>query len=261
MNKQITLPTLWPVSCHTNTIGKNSTFVAIKGQKQDGINFIPLALQKGATTIVAEHTADIPAEILKEIELAQAHLEFVPDARRALAFRAAKAWNYPAKKLKIIAITGTKGKTTTAWLLHHILDSAGNKAALLSSVKNKIGQQEFATELTTQHPDYLHAFFHACVNADMEYVVMEVAAQALSLHRTAGLEFDGIIFTNFAQAHGEFYNSVEEYYAAKVAIFKQVKAGVPMVINADDAKGAELLKEFNGTGFGQMQQLKQKQQE
>ncbi len=250
MNKQITFPTLWPVSCHTNTIGKNSTFVAIKGQKQDGINFIPLALQKGATTIVAEHTADIPSEILKEIELAQAHLEFVPDARRALAFRAAKAWNYPAKKLKIIAITGTKGKTTTAWLLHHILDSAGNKAALLSSVKNKIGQQEFTTELTTQHPDYLHAFFHACVNADMEYVVMEVAAQALSLHRTAGLEFDGIIFTNFAQAHGEFYSSVEEYYAAKVAIFKQVKTGVPMVINADDAKGAELLKEFCAIGFG-----------
>ena len=85
------------------------------------------------------------------------------------------------------------------------MQQAGHCAALLSTVKNKIGNQEFATELTTQQPDYLHAFFHACVNAKIEYVVMEVAAQAISLHRVAGLLFDGAIFTNFAPAHGEFY--------------------------------------------------------
>src|SRR5262249_32284929 len=110
--------------------------------------------------------------------------------------------------------------------------------------------QSFATELTTQHPDYLHAFFYTCVNAGVEFVVMEVAAQALSLHRTAGLEFDGIIFTNFAQAHGEFYDSVEEYFAAKRAIFEQKKSDAQLVINADDQKGAELLKMFGGCGFG-----------
>ena len=151
---------MWPVTCHTDYVGKNSTFVAIKGQKQDGINFVPLALQKGARTIVAEYTADIPQSILDAIQAADAKLVFVPNARRSLALLNAQEWSHPAQKLKIIAITGTKGKTTTSWLLHHLLQSAGHKTALLSTVKNKINDLEFPTELTTQHPDYLHAFFH-----------------------------------------------------------------------------------------------------
>lgn len=244
MSKQVTIPTIWPVSCHTDFIGKNSTFVAIKGAKHDGISFIPLALQKGAKTIIAEYTADIPQEILDAIQTADAQLEFVPDARRALALRSVKAWSNPAQKLKIIGITGTKGKTTTSWLLQHLLQSAGKKTALLSTAGNKIGTQFFATELTTQHPDYLHAFFYTCVNAGIEYVVLEVAAQALSLHRVAGLEFDGIIFTNFAQAHGEFYATVEEYLAAKMLLFDMCKFQAPMIINADDQTGADLLARY-----------------
>lgn len=250
MNKQINLPTLWPVSCHTDYIGKNSTFVAIKGAKHDGISFVPLALQKGAKTIIAEYTADISQEILDAIQAADAHLEFVPDARRALAVRAAKAWGNPAHKLNIIGITGTKGKTTTSWLLHHLLQSVGKKAALLSTGGNKIGDQSFSTELTTQHPDYLHAFFFACINADIEYVVLEVAAQALTLHRVAGVEFDGVIFTNFSPAHGEFYTNDQEYFAAKASLFEQAKSDAILVINADDAKGAEFLEKYqNGTSF------------
>lgn len=244
MSKQINLPTIWPVSCHTDYIGKNSTFVAIKGAKHDGIQFIPVALKKGARTIVAEYTADIPQDILNAIQAADAQLEFVPDARRALALRAAKAWGNPAHKLKIIGITGTKGKTTTSWLLHHLLHAAGKKTALLSTAGNKIGTQNFSTELTTQHPDYLHAYFHACVSAGIEYVVLEVAAQALSLHRVAGLEFDGIIFTNFAQAHGEFYATEQEYLAAKMLIFDMSKLQAPLIINGDDQTGAQLIERY-----------------
>ncbi len=129
--------------------------------------------------------------------------------------------------------------------MQHLLQSAGKKAALLSTVKNKIGDQEFSTQLTTQQPDYLHAFFNTCIDADIEYVVMEVAAQALSLHRVAGLEFDGIIFTNFAQAHGEFYASEEDYFVAKASLFLQGKADAKLVINADDQKGAELLERYS----------------
>ncbi len=116
MKKEIALPAVWPVSGHTDYVGKDSTFVAIKGCQQDGVAFVPLALQKGASTIIAEHTADIPMATVAAIAAAGAQLEFVPDARRALALRAAKAWGNPAKKLKLIGITGTKGKTTTAWL-------------------------------------------------------------------------------------------------------------------------------------------------
>ena len=245
MKNLISLPTIWPVTCHTDYVGKNSTFVAIKGQKFDGIDYVPLALQKGARTIVAEHTADIKPAIIEAIKAADAQLMFVANARRSLALLAANSWGNPAEKLKIIAITGTKGKTTTSWLLHHLLQTAGFKTALLSTAKNKINNQEFATELTTAHPDYLHAFFNTCVKEKIEYVVMEVAAQAFSLHRVAGLHFDGAIFTNFAQAHGEFYDSVEEYYAAKRSLFDHCKPNVPLVINADDEKGSEILATYS----------------
>lgn len=244
MNTCTHLAVIWPVTCHTDHVGKNSTFVAIKGAMHDGVQFIPLALQKGAKTIVAECTADIPQEILDAIQDAGADLEFVPDARRALALRAAKAWGNPAQKLKIIGITGTKGKTTSSWLLHHLLQSAGKKTALLSTAGNKIGNQNFETQLTTQHPDYLHAFFYTCLATGVEYVVLEVAAQALTLHRVAGLEFDAIIFTNFAQAHGEFYATEQEYFAAKAAIFEQAKPDTVLVINADDEKGAKFLEKY-----------------
>jgi UDP-N-acetylmuramoyl-L-alanyl-D-glutamate--2,6-diaminopimelate ligase len=244
MKKEIALASLWPVSCHTDYVGKNSTFVAIKGNTFDGINYVPLALQKGARTIIAEHTADISPKILEAIKAADANLKFVANARRALAIESATAWQNPADKLKIIAITGTKGKTTTSWLLYHLLHNAGYKTALLSTVSNKIGAESFETVLTTQQPDYLHAFFATCVKEKVEYVVMEVAAQALTLNRVDGLSFDGVIFTNYAQAHGEFYETETEYADAKKAIVALAKPGAPLVINADDVIGSELLNKY-----------------
>src|SRR5205807_2191628 len=107
--------------------------------------------------------------------------------------------------LKIIGITGTKGKTTSSFLLEHVLRIAGYKTALLSTVYNKILGTIIPTELTTQQPDYLHIFFDACVKAGVEYVIMEVAAQALSMERVYGLSFDAILFTNFGHEHAEFY--------------------------------------------------------
>lgn len=240
MENELLFPSLWPVTAHTNYVGKNSTFVAIQGNKEDGTSYIPLALQKGARTIIAEYTADIAPQVLQAISKVSATLEFVPNARRALALLAAQKWFYPAKKLKIIGVTGTKGKTTTAWLLHHILQTAGHKVALISTVKNKIGNYILSTDLTTPHPDYLHAFFHTCINQGIEYVVMEVAAQAITLQRIAGIEFDGIIFTNFAPAHGEFYATPQEYFAAKAQIVHHTKSNGIFLLNGDDTQVSAL---------------------
>lgn len=241
MKQLISLPSIYPVTCHTDHVGSGSTFVVIKGYSHDGITFIPQALEKGAKTIVIEHDVQLPEYIQKQILDHNAQIVGVEDTRKALATLSAQAAGFPAQQLKIIGITGTKGKTTTTFLIEHILQHAGYKTALTSTVKNKIVDQEFSAPLTTAQPDYLHQFLKTCVQVGVEYVVMEVAAQALSLHRVEGIEFDGIIFTNFALEHLEFYASMDEYFAAKCLIFNHGKKNAPALINADDPQVVSLI--------------------
>lgn len=228
------MPQQFPVTCHTDHVGPGSTFVAIKGYKEDGIAYIPLAIEKGATTLVVAHDIDLPIDLHALIQERNVVLYPVANPRLALAELSAQAAGYPARKLKIIGVTGTKGKTTTAFILEHILKTAGYKTALLTTVHNKILDTIFDTKLTTQHPDYLHQFFKLCVESQVEYVVMEVAAQALSLQRLATIEFDGALFTNFAQEHGEFYSTQQDYFRAKCLLFAQLKNGAPALFNGDD---------------------------
>jgi len=243
-NKKIFLPKTFPVTCHTKYVQLGSTFVAIKGQKEDGINYVCDALQRGAQKIVVHNDAELSQDILEALKKNGAQLERVDNCRRALAQLSAQAHGYPAKKLKILGVTGTKGKTSTTFMVEHLLRSAGYKTALLSTVHNKIGDTIFPTELTTAQPDYLHSFFSVCVQNNVEYVVLEVAAQALSLHRVHGLSFDGAIFTNFGQEHAEFYKTQDDYFAAKCQLFEHLKTGAPMLINADDKKGQEILQTY-----------------
>jgi UDP-N-acetylmuramoyl-L-alanyl-D-glutamate--2,6-diaminopimelate ligase len=229
-----TLPKTFPVTCHTDHVGPGSTFVAIKGMQEDGIKYVVQAIQKGATKIVVYQDAVLNDEILGLIEKNNIEFARVENPRKALAQLSAQALDYPAQKLKILGVTGTKGKTTTCFLLEHLLVHAGYKTALLSTVHNKINGTIFPTNLTTQHPDYLHVFFATCVQQGVEYVVMEVAAQAFSLNRVEGIAFDGAIFTNFDLEHAEFYATMEDYFAAKCQIFTQTKKGAPALVNIDD---------------------------
>ena len=238
---KILFPKIFPVACHTDQIGKGSTFVAVRGMKEDGISYIVSALQKGAHKIVVKDSP-LPDKVLRAIEQYHAELVYVKNARKALAQLSAQALGFPAKKLRIIGVTGTKGKTTTCFLLEHLLQTAGYKTAMLSTVHNKINKIIFSTNLTTQHPDYLHIFFNECVNTGVEWVVMEVAAQALSLERVHGIEFDGVVFTNFDLEHSEFYDSIEDYFAAKCTIFNYAKKDAPLLVNADDAWCQNILK-------------------
>ena len=236
---------LFPVACHTNNVGNGSLFVVIKGMKQDGLQFVPRALEQGAHGIVIEHDVVVSDEVENLITQHNALVIRVENSRKALAELSAAALNYPAKKLKIIGITGTKGKSTTTFLLEHILRSAGLKTAMLSTVFNRIKGIDIPTKLTTQQPDYLHVFFNECVNQDVEYVVMEVAAQAFSLHRVEGIEFDAAIFTNFSAEHGEFYATMADYFASKMKIIEHLKPGAPLLINQDDALVASLLNQYS----------------
>lgn len=231
------MPKLLPVTCHTDQVGPDTTFVAITGVKERGVTYVPLALQRGARTIVVQNDEVVDNLLL---ETYGARLIRVENARKALAEMSAAAWSYPARKLKIIAVTGTKGKTTTTHLIKHILEENGYTVALLSSVGNAIGDQVFPARLTTEQPDYLHAFFHRCLEAGVEWVVMEVAAQAVSLYRTHGLLFDALVYTNFSYEHAEFYVDQTIYFKAKASLIGQLKPEGKLILNGDDAQIASL---------------------
>ena len=214
---------IFKVACHTDNVGAGTIFVAINGTKENGNSYIPVALSKGAKKIVVEVGTNFEENVLDQIKSFGAELEFVDNTRKALAEISAREYGYPAKKLKIVGITGTKGKTTTTFLTEYILRISGYKTALLSTVKNIILGTEYSTTLTTCQPDYLNNFLFECVNSGVEIVVMEVAAQAFSLYRVYGIEFEVGVFTNFSQEHAEFYRSMDEYFASKAKIIEHLK--------------------------------------
>lgn len=255
MNPVISLPTTFPVTSHTDFVGDGSLFVAIQGYTDNGINYIKQAIEKGARTIVIHHDVVLDDELSAYIKNQGLVINRTDNPRKALAQLSSQAAGFPASKLKIIGITGTKGKTTTAFLLEHMLHSAGYKTGLLSTVYNKIDGVIFPSSLTTPQPDYLHQFLKVCVENNIEYVVMEVAAQALTLHRVQGMRFCGVIFTNFSHEHLEFYADLDDYLRAKCLIFDMIADTASILINTDNKYCAPLISHsakiqsfgFNGT--------------
>ncbi|HLC06887.1 MAG TPA: UDP-N-acetylmuramoyl-L-alanyl-D-glutamate--2,6-diaminopimelate ligase [Candidatus Babeliales bacterium] len=253
MNVPISMPSTFPVTCHTDFVGKDSIFVAIEGYADNGVNYIKKAIEKGARTIVVHHNTFLDDELRIFMCAHDVVVERVDNTRKALAQLSAQAANFPAQKLKIVGITGTKGKTTTSFLLAHMLHSAGYKTALISSAQNRINGNTFLAPLTTPQPDYLQQFLKLCVDNAVDYVVMEVAAQALTLHRVEGITFCGIIFTNFSHEHLEFYRDLEEYFRAKCLIFDMAAEHAPLLINRDNKQCAQLLMHNSSVasfGFG-----------
>lgn len=244
MYNSINLPSIYPVTGHTDFVGVGSTFVAISGSKLNGLDFIPVALQKGANKIVVQDNSQVSPELKLLILQHKAELVYVHDCRKALSQLSAQALNFPAKKLKIVAVTGTKGKTSTAYMAYHMLHAMGKKVALISTVEKRIGADLVAVSLTTPLPDQIQMFLDLCVQRDMEFVVMEVSAQALTLQRVEGIEFDAGVFTNFSHEHLEFYADLEQYFAAKKLLIEKIKDPAKMFINIDDLYGARLSKEF-----------------
>jgi UDP-N-acetylmuramoyl-L-alanyl-D-glutamate--2,6-diaminopimelate ligase len=236
----ICMPSTFPVTAHTDYVGAGSCFVAIPGCHQHGAVYIPVALQKGATSVVIEEREELSAELMGLIAVHQAKLIRVPHARRALASLSAQAAGYPAHKLRIIGITGTKGKTTSTYLLEHILRSAGLRTARISGIKNSINGHELQPSLTTPQPDYLHQFFALCVQQGVTHVVMEVAAQGLTFDRLVTVQLNGVLFTNIAHEHFELYKDMDDYFSHKMRIFSHIEPTSYCLVNGDDSYAATI---------------------
>ena len=238
------MPKTFLVTCHTDHVSEGSTFVAIPGHTTDGRVYIRQAIAQGAKRIVvqaSDGTTDAvittqellgPPTWLEKISIRDGvQYLTVSDGRKALAILAAQSYGHPAHKLKIIAVTGTKGKTTTVHLLAHILRSAGYKTEMLSTVTGT---------RTTMPADWLHAFFAQCVRADVEYVIMEVSAHACTLDRVYGIPLIAAGFSGLAHEHLEFYKTIDEYFEAKRMLFDMVVQGGAAVINTSQEWGRTL---------------------
>ncbi|MBD3231713.1 UDP-N-acetylmuramoyl-L-alanyl-D-glutamate--2,6-diaminopimelate ligase [Candidatus Dependentiae bacterium] len=239
------LPSIFPVTSHTKFVGSGTTFVAIKGFVQNGMKYIPQAIDMGANKIVFSNEIEFK-KILKKLELNKYKLDKikfikVKNARKALAKLAAKKLNYPESKLKIIGVTGTKGKSTTVYLVEHILKTNGYKTALISSIKNKILDEEEIAINTTPESDYIQMFLSRCVKKNVDYVVMEVSSHAIALHRILGINFCFLGFTNLATEHMDFHTNMENYFYTKMKIFDQIKKGGRIIINVENYWGSKAL--------------------
>lgn len=216
-------------------IAKETMFVCMVGAVTDGHNYIPDAVEKGASVIVLERESEA-AQIPRTVTVLR-----VASARKALAYMSAALFDYPARKLVTIGLTGTKGKTTTTYMIKSVLEQAGKKVGLIGTIGALVGDEQMPSKNTTPESYELHRMFAAMVEAGCEYVVMEVSSQGLKLDRTAGILFDYGIFTNLSPDHigPTEHDSFEEYLECKSLLFRQCKVGI---VNADDAHCEEILK-------------------
>jgi UDP-N-acetylmuramoyl-L-alanyl-D-glutamate--2,6-diaminopimelate ligase len=206
-------------------VQKGDLFVCIEGFKMDGHDFAVKALERGAAAVMCQKdlSLNISAAVIR-----------VEDTRKGLALAASKLYNEPWKKLKMIGITGTNGKTTSTYMMKAILEEAGQKVGLIGTIANYIGNEKIVSQRTTPESLELHELFKRMIDKDVTHCVMEVSSHSLSLHRVYGIDFSEAIFTNLTQDHLDFHGTFENYYNAKLILFKNSSNSI---INIDDQYG------------------------
>ena len=210
----------------SRAVGKGDLFVAIRGYATDGHKYIEKALEQGAAAVVCEEAPEgVPAVV-------------VENSRKALAEIAANRFGHPADSMVMLGVTGTNGKTTTTYLVKHMLEDAGHKVGLIGTNQNLIGSEVIETERTTPESYELHALFARMRDAGCTHVIMEVSSHSLVLDRVHGIRFAVGAFTNLTQDHLDFHKTMENYRQAKAILFTVSDRGV---INLDDAAADKML--------------------
>ena len=224
------------IESNSKNIKKGFMFIAIKGYNVDGHEFIKEAIENGASVIVVEEGFN-----LKSIKFPEdVTVIMATNTREVLAISASNFYNNPSKKFKLIGITGTKGKTTTTFMIKEILEKAGKKVGLIGTIAIYInGEKIKDSDRTTPESLELQQLFAKMVDEGVEYVVMEVSSQSLKLHRVDGCEFDYVAFTNFSEDHisEKEHPDIKDYFESKLKLFNMCKNGF---VNIDDLQGAKI---------------------
>lgn len=218
-------------------IEQGDAFVCVKGFKVDGHSFIGDAIKKGANVLIVQEDVSVQEDIT---------IIKVRDTRKALAIMSSNYFGNPKDKLKIIGITGTNGKTTSAFIIKSILEKAGFMTGLIGTIANYIGNKKVDAVRTTPESYELHELFKNMVDAGVEYCVMEVSSHSLELDRVYGIQFEEGIFTNLTRDHLDFHKTFENYYNAKFKLFERSNHSI---INLDDPYGANIVKDIEERGL------------
>jgi UDP-N-acetylmuramoyl-L-alanyl-D-glutamate--2,6-diaminopimelate ligase len=220
----------------SQSVTPGTLFFCVPGFKADGHDFAPDAVARGATALVCERPLGLGVPEL-----------VVPDVRAAMGPAAARFYGDPTAELDVVGVTGTNGKTTTAFLVRHLLEAAGRRCGLLGTIKQVVGGVEEEVVRTTPEAIDLQATFRRMVDAGDRACAMEVSSHALELGRAAAIHYACRVFTNLTQDHLDFHETMEAYFRAKWRLFEEGE-GIA-VVNLDDEYGRRLASEIDGLGF------------
>ena len=223
------------ISVDSREIKEGNMFIAINGFEMDGHKFIESAINNGAKAVL------IDEERYEEFKDVNAEVITVTNTRDVVPFVACNFYNHPSNEFKLIGVTGTKGKTTTTFMIKQILEEAGHKVGLVGTVANYIGKEKLEdADRTTPEPIKLQELFRKMADAGCDYVVIEVSSQSLKIGRVDGSKFDTGLFTNLSEDHisPNEHPTMEDYFLSKAKLFDMVKTGF---VNIDDPKGEELI--------------------
>ncbi len=223
------------ISVNSNDIKQKSLFISIKGFKKDGHDFVLEAIGNGAVAVVVQKKLDLPENITQVV---------VKNSRKQLPLIAANYYRHPSKKIRIIGVTGTNGKTTTCFLINSILRKAKIKSSLITTVQSYISDKPVKFDRTTPGPVELNNFFSQSVDMGIEFACMEVSSHSIDLHRIDFLDFAGFVFTNLSQDHLDYHRNMSNYFYAKKKLFmagyRHLYGGKFAVINVDDEYGKKI---------------------
>lgn len=236
-------PCITGVACDSRALAPGTLFVAIRGVTQDGHRYLAAAAAAGAVACLVERDEPAPVGLVRVR---------VDDAEEALGRAAAAFWGHPSERLRLLGITGTNGKTTTAYLLQHLLHALGRSVGRLGTVSYAFPGGEEPAPLTTPDAPTLQKALARMATEGADSVVMEVSSHALHRKRVSGCRFELAVFTNLTQDHLDYHGTMDAYYEAKRLLFQQCADNAPAVINAEDPFGVRLATEVPGrvVGYG-----------